>query len=899
MTNRSLPTILLLLPALLLLPSTRATGETLMTRYDLDSGIGETTLDNGLTVLTLERHAAPVVSVQIWYRVGSADEPLGSTGMAHFLEHLMFKGTDRYAKGEIDRITLKLGGSNNAGTYKDWTQYYFNLASDRWETALAIEANRMRNLALDPGEFEAERKVVLEELTMGRDSPWGELDETIESIGFSAHPYRHPVIGWREDVMRVTREQVRTFYERHYTPRNATLVIVGDFDTRKAIERVAAHFGPIPPGPELSARVRVEPEQNGERRVVVRRSADLDRLEIVYHSGRAGDADDAVWDVIRGLLVGNAWARLRRRLVEEEPAVTFVTAANDSRKDPGLFWIWTELRNDADREKVEKAIHEETARLGREEVPEDELRRAKKKILADLVFRRATAERAAEDIGHMASVADWRLAGRAPDRIRAVTAADVRRVAATLFRARGRTVGWAIPREDGAGGAKPPLRKSRRRRSGKGVAAAGVAVRLDPKVVTLPNGLTLILAQNTTVPVLALRAYVDGGRLREAKPGLAHLTGQYLLQGAGDRDARALAEAIAALGARVTTRGTGLSARCLTEDAGSLIPIVSDLLMRARFPEGKIEKLRGRILSQIRAEADDPEELVVMEFHRIVYRGHPYASPAHGTKEAVSALTREDVLAHYRRQFVPGNTVIAAVSDLPPEELADLLTTTFGGWRGETPTHGAVPEVRETEPVTRHIERDIDQVQIVLGHRGVRRSNPDYYALLVMDYVLGMGPGFTDRLSRSLRDRDGLAYSVFASIAGSAGREPGRFLAYIATSADQRDRAVEGIRKEIGRIRKDRVDPEELADAKAYLTGSFVFRYETAEQLASRLSDLHRLGLSFDYPARFAKRIEAVTAEDVLRVAAKYLHPDRLATVIVGPTPSAGSSGAASSPGTR
>jgi len=884
----------LLLPALVLVFSAPTFGNPLMTRYDLDTGIGETKLENGLTVLTLERHSAPVVSVQIWYRVGSADEPVGATGMAHFLEHMMFKGTDRYGRGEIDRITLKLGGNNNAGTYKDWTQYYFNLASDRFETALVIEANRMRNLALDPKEFEAERRVVLEELQTGRDSPWGELDETIESIGFSAHPYRHPVIGWRRDVERVSRATIREFYERYYTPGNATLVLVGDFDTRKAIERIVTLFGPIPAGPELPDRIRVEPAQNGERRVTVRRETDLDRFQVIYHSGRSGDGDDATRDVIRGLLIGNAWARLRRRLVEEEQAVTFVAAANDSRKDPGIFWIWTELRKGADRAKVEAAVHEETARLGREDVSEDELARAKKKITADLVFRRATAESTAEDIGQMACEADWRRAGRAPERIRAVTAADVRRVAARLFGVTNRTVGWALPRADGAGGRKPARRKSRRRTADEGGGAGGVAVRLAPITRRLPNGLTLIVARNTTVPVVALNVYVDAGRLREAKPGLAHLTGEYLLEGAGDRDARTLSEAIAALGAEVTTRGTGLSARCLTEDAAALLPLVGDLLMRARFPEGELEKLRDLTRSRIRADADDPEEHVFQEFARIVYRGHPYENPPRGTLESVAGLTRTDVVEHYRRQFVPGNTVIAAVSDLPAEELVALLTGTFAGWEGETPVHAPIPLVPETAPETRHVERDIDQVQLVMGHRGIRRSDPDYYPLLVMDYVLGMGPGFTDRLSRTLRDRDGLAYSVYATIAGSADREPGRFLAYIATSADQRDRAVAGMRREIARIREEAVEAYELADAKAYLTGSFVFRYETAEQIASRLVAIHRLGLSFNYPARFAAHVQAVTAEEVLRVAAKHLKPRGMATVIVGPTPSAGSSESAS-----
>jgi zinc protease len=872
----------LLLTLFLAIPATAGDG-TLMTRYDLDSGIGETTLENGLRLLTLERHTAPVVSVHLWYRVGSADEPLGATGMAHFLEHMMFKGTDRYERGEIDRITLKLGGSNNAATYKDWTYYYFNFASDRWETALTIEANRMRNAALDPEEFEAERKVVLEELKTGRDSPWGELDETIESVAFLAHPYRHPVIGWRKDVQTVSRATLKAFYDRYYVPRNAVLVLVGDFDTRKAVERVQALFGGIPAGPDIPKRAFVEPEQNGEKRLVIRRDTELARLEILYHSASAGHADDPVLDVVRWLVVGNRSSRLTQRLVEEESACTFVSAFNDTRLDPGLFWIWTELRPDARHEDVERFIHEETARLASEGPKEDELARGKKSLLSNLVFRRANAERMAEDIGQMAMTADWRLTGRKADRLRAVTAADVRRVAGEIFAKRNRTVGWALPNGGAGGGAK---RKAGARRSANrnGAAApAGAAVKLDPEVVRLDNGLTLIVARNTAVPVLAMRAYVDAGRLREQEPGLAHFTGRYLMEGTGELDAKALSERIASLGATVTASGTGLKARCLTEDAEEVAGLVAGILTKPSFPEKAMEKLRGRILSELASEEDDPETVSFRAADRLVYGTHPYGYPVRGTKESLPKLALEDVRSHHRELYVPENTVIAAVSDLPVEDLVRLLTAAFDSWSGKVEKLHAHDGIPPAKPATEHVERETDQVHICLAHRGIRRDNPDYYSLLVMDYVLGMGPGFTDRLSRTLRDRDGLAYSVYASIADSSDTEPGRFLAYIATSADQRDLAIAGIRREIERIRKEPVEDEELSDAKAYLTGSFVFSYETAEQVATRLVHLHRLGLGFDYPATFAQRVNAVTKEDVLRVAAKYLKPEDLATVVVGP----------------
>src|SRR5438477_10728814 len=220
-----------------------------------------TVLENGLVVLTNESHTSPIVTSMIWYKVGSRNEELGHTGKSHFLEHMLFKGTDRFKKGEIDLITLKNGGGNNAFTSHDFTAYYFNFASDRWDLALEIEADRMTSCAFDPEEFEAEKKVVIEELKTGLDSPWGLLLQEEEASAFKVHPYRNPIVGWLQDVERATVEQQQAYYHRYYHPNNATLVIAGDFDTDQVLKKVDHLFGSIPAGPPPAAMLLHEPAQ--------------------------------------------------------------------------------------------------------------------------------------------------------------------------------------------------------------------------------------------------------------------------------------------------------------------------------------------------------------------------------------------------------------------------------------------------------------------------------------------------------------------------------------------------------------------------------------------------------------------------------------------------------------
>src|SRR5215831_7280514 len=268
----------------------------------LTRGVQKSVLPNGLTVITKEAHDRPVVATVIWYRVGSKNEELGQTGKSHFLEHMLFKGTDRFKKGEIDLITLKNGGGNNAFTSHDFTAYYFNFASDRWEVALDIEADRMVNCAFDPEEFEAEKKVVIEELKTGLDSPWGLLLQEVEASAYKIHPYHNPIVGWLQDVERATVQSQQAYYRRYYHPNNATLVIAGDFDTADVLKKVDRLFGSIPTGPQPPAMLMREPDQRGERRLVVRWRSKVPRLAVAYHAPEIAHPDTYALQVLAVVL---------------------------------------------------------------------------------------------------------------------------------------------------------------------------------------------------------------------------------------------------------------------------------------------------------------------------------------------------------------------------------------------------------------------------------------------------------------------------------------------------------------------------------------------------------------------------------------------------------------------
>ena len=403
-------------------------------------------LRNGLRVLLLERHADPVVTSLLWYDAGARDEAPQEAGVAHFLEHMMFKGTRRHGKGQVDAITTQLGGSNNAFTSYDHTAYWFELSSDRWETALELEADRMRNLRLDASEFDSEKAVVLEELAMGRDNPWRRLGHEVGEALYGRHPYGRPIIGYRDSLEPMGVDLMRSWYERTYHPGRATLVLCGGLQPRKALAAVRAHFGDLPAGPErrplASAPLR-EPE--GERRLTLRWDDPAQRLTMAWRTSPVGSDDDFDLDLIEGLLTGGRLSRLHRRLVLEEGLATFVSGSSDTRVEAGAFWLSIETTPGADPAAVERVVDEEVHRLAHERIPAAELKRVKATVRSGDAYEAETVTDLAELVGSLAVDADWRLLLDLEERRAAVTAKRVQATLCRLFTPERRVVAWSLP----------------------------------------------------------------------------------------------------------------------------------------------------------------------------------------------------------------------------------------------------------------------------------------------------------------------------------------------------------------------------------------------------------------------------------------------------------------------
>jgi zinc protease len=406
------------------------------------------TLDNGLRVLLLEDHRSPIASFQVWYRVGSRDEQRGATGIAHFLEHLMFKGTPAHGPRQFARIVEENGGQDNAFTSQDVTSYYVDIAADKIDLVIDLEADRMQNLRLDPKEIASEREVVIEERrTRTEDDPGGFLGEEVGSIAFKAHPYGFPIIGWMEDIKRITPAEIRAFYKTYYVPNNAIVVAVGDFKTQAVMEKIQKTFGTIPRGKTPPPVLAVEPPQNGERRVVVTKEAELPIVYMAWHVPNDRSNDAPALEVLSTILSGGRASRLYRDLIYQRQLA--LDAGGDYSYfalDPNLFWFWATPMPGQKPETLEAELTKHIERLKTEPVTDEELARAKNQIESTFVFQEDSVHRRASLLARFELIGGYAQKDTFLTKIRAVTAADLTRVANAWFAPDRKSVGVLLPK---------------------------------------------------------------------------------------------------------------------------------------------------------------------------------------------------------------------------------------------------------------------------------------------------------------------------------------------------------------------------------------------------------------------------------------------------------------------
>ncbi len=855
-------------------------------------------LPNGLTLLVEENHAAPVVAIQVWVRVGSADERPDEAGLAHLHEHMLFKGTARRGPGEIARTIEACGGEINAWTSFDQTVYHVVLASQFFAEGMDVLGDAVTSAAFDPGELQREIEVVCEEIKRSQDSPTRKLSRELFAAAFTRHPYGKPVIGTEQSVRSFTREGILRFYRRWYKPENAVVVVVGDVREAEALELAqklfawpqgafeAAPARPAEPRREQpGAKLRLEPLKEGY-------------LSIAWPSPPMVHDDVAALDAMSIILGHGEASRLHRALKRDRLLCTEVQASCYTPVDPGLTIVGLTLQPAAALDAVREALAQ-TYRLRSEEVTAEELSNACRLLESDAVYQRETVQGQARKLGfYQSSAGGLEFEERYLEQVANLTPAKLLLAAERWLEPRAAVLAALLPDRDAPSEAElldlleQAARAERPRPQAAGAAVprrSPVRFAGEPKTgpllrEELPGGGVLLIKEERAVPLVALRAAWQGGLRAEnvENAGVDMLLARLVSKGTKTRGPTQLVREMEAMGGSIGgnagRNSFGLRAELLSRHLREGFDVFAEAIAAPAFAAEEVQRERTLQIDELRSREDNPAGVAFLLFAETLYRKHPYRFDALGTEASVSRLT-PDLLADYRaRHYPPSRVTLAVVGDVDPGEVRALVREKLAASAAVQGTFAPPQEGPVDAPRSAVRKLDKAQAHLVLGFPGVRLSDDARWPLEVLSAVLS---GQGGRLFVELRDKRSLAYSVTSF--SMEGVDPGYFAVYIGCGPGKTQEALDGIRAELRRVREDPVAADELDRARTHLIGTHAISLQRNSARAAVYAFDECYGLGADASSKYAERIAAVTADDVLAAAQRILSPAREVIALVAP----------------
>jgi zinc protease len=868
------------------------------------------TLPNGLDVILSQDHRIPMVAVNLWYHVGPANEEPGRTGFAHLFEHMMFQSSKHVPEDAHFKLLEAAGASDiNGTTDYDRTNYFETIPANQLELALWLESDRMGYLIdkVDQPSLSNQQDVVRNERRQSvENQPYGLAEETLVQTLFPPkHPYYGNVIGSHEDIQAAKLDDVRRFFRQYYAPNNASLAIVGDFEPAQAKALVQKYFGTLKRGSAVPPIKAATPKITSERRKTVTARVELPRVYMAWITSAILKPGDADADIAANILGGGRSSRLYKKLVYEKQIAQTVSATQQSLILGSVFQIEATARPGHTVDELEKAIDEELAAFRSKPAEASEIERSRNRIETSIIG-------GLEVLGGFGGVAD-RLNSYnhylgTPDylekdvqRYRAVTPASVQAFAKDQLAQTSRVVLHVTPGQPApvAQVATPPAPQG-------AAASAPETINADeawrnetpkpgpskplqlatPVSATLSNGLTLILSERRGLPIVAanlvLKTGSDANPLE--KPGLANFVAAMLDEGTATRNALQIADQVAQLGASLTTGSsmdaTTASVRSLTKNFGPTLDILADVVLHPSFPAEEIERQRASRLAGLVQQRDNPAQVAALVLASALYgTKHPYGYAEVGTEASVKAVTRGDMDAFWKQNFVPNNAALVVAGDISLPELRALAEKSFGSWARGTP---AQPNLGAPSTTAARIvivdKTGSPQTQVRVAGIGAARSSPDFRPMQVMNIALG--GLFSSRINMNLREAHGYTYG--ASSGFSFRRAAGPFQVASGIRTDVTAPAVDEIFKELRGMVERPLTEDELTKAKDAMANSLPGAFESSANAVGNFSNVFIYDLGLDYYTKYAAQVNAVTRDQTLTMAKKYLDPSKMVVIAVG-----------------
>jgi zinc protease len=872
------------------------------TNTDHHANIKKYTLKNGLTILVRVVKTIPKVSMQMWYYVGSKDEENGERGIAHLIEHMIFKGTKKLSESDINFVVHKLSGNCNAFTSYDYTGYLFNMPTHHWKQVLPIIADCMTNARFDQQMLNSEMKAVIQELKMYKDLFVRSLIEEMVSVIFSDHPYHYPIIGYKQDLWNADSELLKSFYKKHYKPNNATFVIVGDVDPEQVYQETQKHFESIEPDTSYTRNTYYFNDDVVSKSINIYRDVKVPTTINMFLVPGSAQKQDHVLRLLEWVLARGKSSRLYKKLVDEQKLVTSIQAGTDNLFDHSLFYIAYNPKNIADIPKIDQCIFNEINDIKQNGFTQQELRRAFNKT-------RMSLYNLLEDIEHQAyAIGEYFLATGQEDYIFNSMEQDYKEVQQQAlellkkyFRAtimhRGNV--FALPEEE-----KKHWNALQTTSDKLDEEILSAHVRTLPveepryantitptlpkffdfakaKTTMLSNGIKVLSHHNPNTPKISLivdlksQSYDDP----EEQLGIGNFVSMLLSEGTTTYSATEFAQAIEERGMSLSVCPGTISISLLKEDLPFALDIINDILHNALFDKHEIEKVRDQLLTTIDNFWDEPRSFIGQLVREALYSGHPYSKNRLGTKEIIKNLQRDNLVNYYKKFMSPDGARIAVVGDIADYNVTQLLEDKLGSWQGEKIAdivYPALPTEYEKEiifPINR------DQVVLAFAKHSIARNDKDYDKYLLFNQIFGGGVlgSMSSRLFQ-LREQTGLFYGINGSALAATDKEPGMLFVQTMVSGDRLAEAEKIILQTINTV-VDTITQDELDEAKRAIINSMVDNFASNNSLSNTFLYLDYHNLPQDYFDTRASKLEKITLNEV-KTALKNLMTDKKLLVV-------------------
>lgn len=834
-------------------------------------------LDNGQTVVVQEVKNNPIVTIDTWIKTGSIDEEDSNNGVAHFLEHLFFKGTKTHEPGEFDKILETKGAITNAATSKDFTHYYITIPSKDFDLAMDLHGDMILHPLIPRKEMEKERKVVLEEISKDLNSPTKIMQDNLNSMLYTTHPYKRKVIGRSDVIETITRDQVLSFYNKNYSPSNMVTVIIGDVDANHAIEKTKEAFNAEYKKQTKTIYTKEAPLTKQQKKVEYL-DTESGYMVIGFRGTPIDDKDSYALDVLATIL-GDGRSSVLNQVLKEKKRIAFsVDAGNSTFRDDGIFYISANYEPTKCK-IVQDTIFNEIEKIQKNGVTDDQLKLAKNIIERSTYYSRESITNIATEIGYtMALTNDIKFYDTYLDNIKNVSKEDVKKVAEKYLGINRSAVSIVLPKS----AKEVPVASLTQQAP---ATAELVSENVQTQKYKLSDGATMLYTPNNVNDIIAISIYAKGGQLAEQKAGTANLTATAMMRGTKNYTSLELSQVLEDNGIKIqpsaSTDAFVINVLTTKDEYDKTLELLNEVVNNATFEDYEIDKVKTEKLNTIKRNKDIPLQRAIEEYRDLIYQNSPYSISSKILEKNIPNITKEDIINYYNSIFAPKNLVISINGNIDKDKTIQDLNNIFkpkentknfdfAQYNSKIPTVTTPRQTIQKVPTT-------ETAWILLGWQtnGVLNEK-DYATLQVIDSLLGSG--MSSRLFKDLREQEGLAYQLGSGYSPNVLR--GSFLLYIGTNPQTLDKAKSGLFAEITRLKTEYVGDKELQDAKEKLLGNYVIGLETNLDKASNIGWYEASTRGYEFKDKYEKLINSVTDSDIIEIANKYFTDDYILSIV-------------------